>query len=102
MSKRIRRRFTEEFKARAVAMVVEQGLATSRVCADLDRVDSALRRWISEAREQAGGGKRPAAASPQVSSEQVELQQLRRENQILRMEREILKKAAAFFAREST
>jgi transposase-like protein len=102
MSKRIRRRFTEEFKARAVAMVVEQGQSVSRICTDLDLVESALRRWIDEAKGVASQGKRlPAAVSP-VTSEHAELQQLRRENQILRMEREILKKATAFFAKEST
>ena len=102
MSKRIRRRFTEEFKASAVAMVVEQGQPVSRVCADLDLVDSVLRRWVNEAKEAVKGGRREASVSSVITNEQAELQQLRRENQILRMEREILKKAAAFFAKEST
>ena len=102
MSKRIRRRFTEEFKASAVSMVVDQGLSLARVCTDLDLVDSALRRWVSEAKGASTGAQRGATARPAVTAEQVELQQLRRENQILRMEREILKKATAFFAKEST
>jgi len=102
MSKRIRRRFTEEFKTRAVAMVLEQGLPVSRVCADLDLVDSALRRWIDNAQGPMTVGVPPAVARRSATPEQVELQQLRRENQVLRMEREILKKAAAFFAKEST
>ena len=50
MPKRIRRRFTEEFRSRAAAMVIEEGLTVSRVCADLDLVDSVLRRWIDEAK----------------------------------------------------
>ena len=102
MSKRIRRRFTEEFKASAVTMVVDQGLSPARVCGDLDLVDSALRRWVSAAKGTQAGAQRGATAKPVVSPEQAELQQLRRENQILRMEREILKKATAFFAKEST
>lgn len=102
MSKRIRRRFTEEFKTRAVAMVLEQGQPVARVCTDLDLVDSALRRWIDEAKGRAVAGRRLAAGVGSVTPEQAELQQLRRENQVLRMEREILKKAAAFFAKEST
>jgi transposase-like protein len=100
MSKRLRRRFTEEFRSRAAAMVIEEGLTVSRVCLDLDLVDSVLRRWIDEAKSI-----RAPEQSVQrvvVTPEQAELQQLRRENQILRMEREILKKAAAFFAKEST
>jgi transposase-like protein len=101
MSKRLRRRFTEEFKTRAVAMVLEQNQPVSRVCADLDLVDSVLRRWIDEAKGVATT-MRPAVGGCPITPEQAELQQLRRENQILRMEREILKKATAFFAKEST
>lgn len=102
MSKRLRRRFTEEFKARAVAMVLEQGQSVTRVCTDLDLVDSALRRWIDETKGIATAGQRRVARDVCVTPEQAELQQLRRENQVLRMEREILKKATAFFAKEST
>lgn len=102
MSKRIRRRFTEEFRSRAAAMVIEKGVPVSRVCADLDLVDSVLRRWIDEARGVVAPGKQVSAQPVTITPEQTELQQLRRENQILRMEREILKKATAFFAKEST
>ena len=102
MSKRIRRRFTEEFKTRAVAMVLEQGQSVARVCTDLDLVDSVMRRWIDEAKGQATAGQRPVTGDVSMTPEQAELQQLRRENQVLRMEREILKKATAFFAKEST
>jgi transposase-like protein len=102
MSKRIRRRFTEEFRSRAAAMVIEEGQPVSRVCADLDLVDSVLRRWIDEARGVTAPGKQVPAQPLAITPEQAELQQLRRENQILRMEREILKKATAFFAKEST
>jgi len=59
MSKRIRRRFTEEFKARAVAMVLEQGQSVVRVCTDLDLVDSTLRRRIGEAKGIAKAARQP-------------------------------------------
>ena len=106
MSPRIRRRFTEDFKNSAIALVTEQGQSVSRVAADLDLVDSALRRWIAVARgvsSPPGGTPRtPDRGTVAMTPEQTELQQLRRENQILRMERDILKKATAFFAKEST
>lgn len=102
MSKRLRRRCTEEFKARAVAMVLEQQPSVARVCTDLDLVDSVLRRWIDETKGVAPAGQRALAGGGFLTPEQAELQQLRRENQVLRMERGILKKAAAFFAKEST
>ena len=101
MSSKIRRQFTPEFKANAVALVLEKGQSIPQVARDLDLVDSAFRRWI----EQAKACPMPpgsAVVSASLTPEQAELQQLRRENQILRMEREILKKATAFFARESS
>jgi transposase-like protein len=97
----IRRRFTPEFKANAVALVLEHGHSVPQVVRDLDLVDSAFRRWL----DQAKAGMAPADVSTTrsgLTAEQAELQQLRRENQILRMEREILKKATAFFAKESS
>lgn len=100
MSSRIRRRFSDEFKGQAVARVIEQGHSVSQVTRELDLVDSVLRRWIDESR-QPDRIARPSTGTP-LSAEQMELQQLRRENQRLRMERDILKKATAFFAKEST
>jgi transposase-like protein len=101
MSSTKRRQFTPEFKASAVALVLEKGQSIPQVARDLDLVDSVFRRWINQAR---AGQERPVAAVGPVSltAEQAELQQLRRENQILRMERDILKKATAFFAKESS
>jgi transposase-like protein len=101
MSSRVRRQFTAEFKANAVALVLEKGQSVSQVARDLDLVDSAFRRWIDQAK--AGvAPPAPAVAVARLTVEQTELQQLRRENQILRMERDILKKATAFFAKESS
>jgi transposase len=95
---RKRRRFTDEFKASAVRLVLEEGQSISAVARDLDVIPSALGNWVKQAKADRGSG------SPTVmtSSEKEELGRLRRENRMLRMEREILKKAAAFFAKENT
>ena len=96
--KRPRRQFSDEFKAGAVRLVVEEGKSVSRVARDLDLTTSALRTWVERARADAGQGK-PGTLT---SSEREELAKLRKENRHLKMEREILKKAAAFFAKENS
>ena len=93
-----RRTYSREFKIQAVKMVAEQGLSVSEVAEDLGVHVNVLRKWKSlftEDAEQAfpGNGK--------LSAEQEELRRLRQENRQLRMERDILKKATAFFAKES-
>ncbi len=95
---RRRRRFTDEFKAGAVRLVLEEGRSISEVARELDLVPSALGNWVTKAKIDAGRG--PVGAI--TSSEREELARLRRENRHLRMERDILKKATAFFAKEST
>ena len=95
---RRRRRFTAEFKAGAVRLVLEEGRSISEVARELDLVPSALGNWVRDAKVEAGQG--PVGAV--TASEREELARLRRENRHLRMERDILKKAAAFFAKEST
>ena len=95
--KRPRRTFTNEFKSEAVRLVLDEGKMVREVARDLDLTPSALRSWVERARADRGRGK-PGALS---TSERDELARLRRENRDLRMEREILKKAAAFFAKES-
>ena len=94
---RKRRTFTDEFKAEAVALVLDRGLTKSQVAEDLDLTRSSLRNWVRQAEIDRGQG-RPEDLS---SSEKEELQRLRKENRVLREEREILKKAAAFFAKEN-
>ena len=92
MSKRERRRHSDEFKREAVKLVTEQGLSVAQAARDLDVNENLLRRW-----------KRKFADESEESlseSEQMELARLREENRRLRMEREILKKATAFFANE--
>ena len=92
--KRKRREFTPEFKAEAVKLVGEQGLTRAQVARDLGVSESMVGRWVKQAEK----ASRPGALT---TEEQSELKRLRRENKVLRMEREILKKAAAFFAKES-
>lgn len=93
-----RRSFTPEYKAEVVGLVRDGGKAISAVARDLGLVESAVRRWVVLSEVSAGRGD----AKVLTTAEREELSQLRRENRQLRMEREILKKATAFFAREST
>jgi len=97
MTKRKRRRFTADFKADAVKLVRTGGRSIGQVAKDLDLTETALREWVRRAEIEAGEG--PPGALTQAERE--ELVKLRRENKRLQMEREILKKAAAFFAKES-
>jgi transposase len=98
VSARRRRRFTDEFKAGAVRLVLEEGRSIGEIARELDVVPSALGNWVKKAKIDAGRG--PVGSV--TSSEREELARLRREVRHLRMERDILKKAAAFFAKEST
>ncbi len=95
--KRKRRSFTAEYKAEAVRLVEQSGKSIGVIARELGLGATALRRWVEQAEVDAGRG----LPGKLTSSEREELAQLRRENKRLRMEREILKKATAFFARES-
>jgi transposase len=88
-----KRKFTNEFKQEAVKLVLEQGLSVSVAAQDLGLNSTTLHGWLKKARE---GVLDPS--SPK-SQELEELKQLRKEVRELRMEREILKKATAFFAK---
>jgi transposase len=92
-----RRRFSDEYKAEAVRLVSDSGTSIGGIARELGLGETALRRWVQQAEIDAGRG--PTGAL--TTSEREELGHLRRENQRLRMEREILKKATAFFAKES-
>jgi transposase len=92
----MRRSFTPEFKAEAVKVVQQSGKSVGTVARDLELTETALRRWVAQAEIDAGRGGNGAL----TTDERVELAQLRRENRTLRMERDILKKATAFFAKE--
>ena len=95
MPKRVRRSFTAEQKAEAVRMVREVG-NLAQVARDLDLTETALRNWVKQADTDEGKGPEGAL----TSEEKEELRKLRREVRTLRSERDFLKKAAAFFARE--
>lgn len=97
MTKRKRRSFTKEFKAQAVGIVRESGKSVAVVARELDLTETALRDWVRQAEVDAGRG----TPSALTTDERTELAGLRRENRTLRMERDILKKATAFFAKEN-
>ena len=94
---RKRRRFSAEYKAETVRLLQRSGKSIGQMALELGIGDTALRRWVAQAEIEAGRG----LAGALKRSEREELVELRRENQRLRMEREILKKATAFFAKQS-
>jgi transposase len=91
-----RRTFSKEFKAEAVALVKQQGLSVNKVATDLGLTWSQVDTWVKQ--HEADSGERKDILT---TEERAELSALRRENRNLKIEREILKKAAAFFAKES-
>src|ERR1700704_4099303 len=94
--RRARRQFTDEFKASAVRLVLDEGKSVAAAARDLDLTETALREWVTRARADRTQGR-----TGLTTSEREELSRLRKENRILQEEREILKKAAAFFAKQS-
>ena len=94
--KRTRRSFTEEFKAGAVRLVLEEGKTIGATARDLDLTESSLRKWVEQARADRTKGK-----TGLTTAEREELARLRKENRILLEERDILKKATAFFAKQN-
>ena len=96
--RRKRRAFTPEFRAEAVRLCKVGDRSIRQVAKDLDLTENSLREWVKRADINAGNGP-PGALT---TAEREELVRLRRENKRLTMEREILKKAAAFFAKENT
>ena len=93
-----RRKFTPEFKAETVRLVQESGRSIGDVSKDMDLTESSVRNWVRQAGVDAGNGPSGALST----DEKEELKRLRKEIRTLRMERDILKKATAFFARESS
>ena len=91
-----RRNYTREFKLAAVRKVVEQGMSMAEVARDLAVHETLIRNW--KAKFEAEG----ALRAPAGESQEAELQRLREENKRLKMERDILKKATAFFANEKS
>jgi transposase len=93
--RRSRRRFEEEFKAQAVRLVLDEGKSIAAVAGDLDLTPSVLGRWVAHARADRTKGR-----TGLTLAEREELARLRKENRVLREERDILKKAAAYFAKQ--
>jgi len=89
------RRYPPEFQEKAVALAQQGEKSIRQIAIDLGIADQTLRRWIERAEIDAG------TREGLTSEEREELRRLRRENRVLRQEREILKKAAAFFAQEN-
>jgi transposase len=98
MERRKRRSFTPEFRAEAVRLVREGSKSLPQVAKDLDLTESALRNWVREADGDAG----KESAGALTGAEREELVRLRKEVRHLEMERDFLKKAAAFFAKETS
>ena len=96
-SRRAKRQFTDEFKAGAVRLVLDEGKTIARVARDLGLTASVLRTWVVRARADRDGGK-----SGLTSEERAEMAQLRKDLREARTERDILKRATAFFAKESS
>src|SRR3954468_14277268 len=94
-----RRTFTPEFKAEAVRRIADQGKSLAEVARDLDLGESMLRAW-KQALAKDGVHAFPGKGNPPAPEE--EMRRLRAEVKRLTMERDILKKATAFFARESS
>jgi transposase len=90
---RRRRNYTEDFKRDAVALVTEQGYKPSEAARSLGVGDNLVRRWMREFEEEASGTRLS-------TDEREELKRLRKEVRLLRMEKEILKKASQYFAKE--
>jgi transposase len=95
-SRRARREFTPEFKAEIVQLCRRGDRSIGQVVADFDLVDSAVRRWIEQADIDAG-----TRSGGLSTAETAELAVLRAENRRLREDVEILKRATAFFAKET-
>jgi len=92
-----KRTFTKEFKLDAISLVIAQGYSCAEAARSLDMSSKTLNRWVRESREQGDDAFR---GKGKLTEEQAELRTLREEVKRLKMEKEILKKATAFFAKE--
>lgn len=95
--KRTRRKYTQEFKLEAIELASREDVSVSQVEQDLGLSKGMLYQWIRKYREE---GEQAFRGHGRMKSEEETLRQLRRENELLRQERDILKKALVFFADE--
>jgi transposase len=94
-----RRKFTREFKVEAIRLIKERGVSAAQAARDLDVHENVLRKWVRDFASD------PVQAFPghgQMKPDQLEIERLRRDVAKLKAERDILKKAAAYFARDVT
>lgn len=96
MARRKRRKFTAEFKADAVRLVTTGSKTIAEVTKQFDLTETALREWVKRAEIDAGKGPPDAL----TTAERAELIELRKRVKRVEMERDILKKATAFFAKD--
>ncbi|PKN63139.1 MAG: hypothetical protein CVU57_20970 [Deltaproteobacteria bacterium HGW-Deltaproteobacteria-15] len=96
--KQERVKYTKEFKQDAVNLVTKQGYSANEAARRLGVGQSNVSRWVRELRKDQQDGVEGEVSRKELEAE---VKRLRKENQRLQMEREILKKAAAFFAKES-
>jgi transposase len=93
-----RRQFSREFKLEAVKLVKERGVSVAQAARELDVHENVLRKWI---RDVAADSQHAFPGKGVMKPEQAEISRLQKEVAKLKMERDVLKKAAAYFARES-
>lgn len=93
-----RKKYTKEFKLDAISLVTDQGYSRAEAARSLSINPTILNRWIKEHESDDGQAFR---GNGKLTAEQLEIRRLREENKRLKMEKEILKKAAAFFAQET-
>jgi transposase len=93
--RRPKRTFTPEYKSEVVALYRTSDKSSDQIAKELDLTPSAVQRWIRQAGGEPGGGEGLSL------TEREELAYLRKENRVLREERDILKRATAFFAKET-
>ena len=97
MGRRARRSFSREYKAEVVELCRTSGKSIGVIAKEMDLTETCVREWLRQVEVDAG--RSSSGALP--TAEREELSKLRRENRTLRMEREILRKATAFFAKEN-
>jgi len=95
MGRRKRRKFTSEYKAEVVKLIRTSGKPVGQVARELDLTETAVRAWV----ERAEIDEKRDPGGPLTTEERAEVVRLRRELRTVTMERDFLKKAAAFFAR---
>ena len=93
-----RRQFSREFKLEAVKLVKNRGVSVAQAARDLDVHENVLRKWV---RELAADPQQAFPGQGVMKPEQAEIERVKKENAKIRMERDLLKKAAAYFARQA-